>query len=241
MSKKSKSFKSTPIPHNSTSGAPMRYAVLGDDGIVRDVTRAECLDRNEAHCLNIDPESGLVLRMPPTSENEILCKENRQFVWREKKRIERKCACFAKGTAQCPKTCNGCQMASLCDLLHKADGGLKCAKKCEFCDISQSRVVELDKFSDEGDENDVGRFEPADDFDFTTVAEDNALLTTLYAALADLTQEDADLIRAIFWEGKTERQLAPELGLKEPKSVNKRKHRILELLRNNDTLRSFFE
>lgn len=94
------------------------------------------------------------------------------------------------------------------------------------------------------DEGDEVLFEPVDtseEADVVGIAEEKALLDTLHAALAALTQEDADLIRSIFWDGKTERQLAPELGLKEPKSVNKRKHRILKILRNNAYLRSFFE
>jgi hypothetical protein len=94
------------------------------------------------------------------------------------------------------------------------------------------------------DEGDEVLFEPVDtseEADVVGITEEKALLDTLYKALATLTQEDADLIRSIFWDGKTERQLAPELGLKEPKSVNKRKHRILEILRNNADLRSFFE
>jgi hypothetical protein len=94
------------------------------------------------------------------------------------------------------------------------------------------------------DEGDEVLFEPVDTSekaDVVGIAEEKALLDTLHAALAALTQEDADLIRAIFWDGKTERQLAPELGLKEPKSVNKRKHRVLEILRNNEALRAFFK
>jgi hypothetical protein len=77
--------------------------------------------------------------------------------------------------------------------------------------------------------------------DIATIMEDKALLDTLYTALAALAQEDHDLIKDIFWHKKTERELAPLLGLKEPKSVNKRKHRILEILRNNEALKSFFE
>ena len=67
------------------------------------------------------------------------------------------------------------------------------------------------------------------------------LVHTLYAALATLAQQDLDLMKDTFWEGKTERELAPLLGLKEPKSVNKRKHRILEILRQNEALKVFFE
>ena len=84
------------------------------------------------------------------------------------------------------------------------------------------------------------QFELADPNEFQSVLEEKALLDTLYAALATLAQEDLDLIKDIFWHGKTERELAPLLGLKEPKSVNKRKHKILEALRNNEVLKEFF-
>jgi DNA-directed RNA polymerase specialized sigma24 family protein len=95
--------------------------------------------------------------------------------------------------------------------------------------------------ADNDGEGTDAHFEPADDSDITTVAEDNALLETLRAALATLTQEERDLIRDVFWLSKTERELAPQLGLKEPKSVNKRKKRVLEILKRNEALRSFFE
>jgi hypothetical protein len=94
------------------------------------------------------------------------------------------------------------------------------------------------------DEGDEVVFEPADtskDADIIGVMEEKALLDTLYAALATLTAEDCDLIKEVFWDRKTERQLAPELGLKEPKSVNNRKHRILEILRQNEALQAFFK
>lgn len=92
----------------------------------------------------------------------------------------------------------------------------------------------------DGDGDEV-MLEPVDSFDMEDFMEEQAKFEILSAALADLTQEDSELIKAIFWGGKTERQLAPELGLKEPKSVNKRKHRILEILRGNEALHSFFE
>ena len=90
-------------------------------------------------------------------------------------------------------------------------------------------------------DNTETRYEPADPIDIQSVIEDQALLDTLHAALATLSQEDLDLIKDVFWKGKTERELAPLLGLKEPKSVNKRKHRVLEILRNNPDLKGFFE
>jgi len=75
--------------------------------------------------------------------------------------------------------------------------------------------------------------------DVTDIAEEAALLRTLIGAVAELTSDDQYLLKAIFVDGKTERELALELGLKERKSVNKRKNRILEILRNHPALKSF--
>jgi DNA-directed RNA polymerase specialized sigma24 family protein len=131
-----------------------------------------------------------------------------------------------------------------CKSQHKEDNGLKCFKKCEFCnEPNTSRTVDLDMFFGRDDDVDgaEAHYEPADPGDIEAIVEDTALLSTLNAALAALSQEDRDLIRDIFWHGKTERQLAPQLGLKEPKSVNKRKHRILEILRQNKALKEFLD
>ena len=118
--------------------------------------------------------------------------------------------------------------------------------KCDCCQRpNRSRTVELDRHfqrenGGDGDSPEAS-FEPADPNDFQSVLEEKALLDTLYAALVTLAQEDLDLIKDIFWHDKTERELAPQLGLKEPKSVNKRKHRVLEILRQNEALKGFFE
>jgi hypothetical protein len=174
MSKKSQSYKSTPIPHYSKSGAPMAYHVLFEDDSQKKVTRAECLapaeksDNPFPQRWFIDEESGLVIRLPRTAKGDELARENMRSVWREAKRQER-----WVGRTALPIT------------------------------------------NDEGDEV---VFEPADtskDANIVGVMEEKALLDTLYAAL---TAEDRDLIKEIFWNGKTERQLALELGLKEPKA-----------------------
>jgi len=82
---------------------------------------------------------------------------------------------------------------------------------------------------------------PNDPMVVDQVVEDNALLAVLRAAIADLTAEEQALVFEVFWNGKTERQLAPELGLKQAKSVNKRKHKVLETLRANVALAGFAE
>jgi len=81
----------------------------------------------------------------------------------------------------------------------------------------------------------------ADAMDVASIVEDLALYDVLHAAVAQLSQADQHLIHELIWNGKTERELAVELGLKERKSVNKRKNRILEILRNHPALKSFMQ
>lgn len=235
MSKQS--FKPTTIPYRTKSGEPMRYYILAEDGRQETkVTRAECLARTEVpdgelpQRWFIDAESGMVLRLPRNQEGEDLARENMRFIWREAKRIERSCSCVFKGTDKC----QGWKA--------DADGFVEC-DGCQH--INRSRTVELDMYfqRENGGDGDSpeARFEPADPNGIQSVLEEKALLDTLYAALTTLAQEDLDLIKEVFWHGKSERELAPLLGYKQSKSVNKRKHRILELLRKNEELKGFFE
>ncbi len=233
MSKKF--FKPTPIPYRAKNGEPMAYYILSEDGSHQSkVTRAECLARTDEAGIEfpqrwyVDEESGLVVRLPRNQMGEYLARENMRFIWREAKYQERRYACLLKGTEKC----DGWKTAE--------DGSMEC-DNCQR--RNKSRTVELDMFFGRDDDTDGAQahYEPADPNDIEAIAEDNALLSTLNAALATLSQEDRDLIMNIFWHGKTERQLAPQLGLKEPKSVNKRKHRILEILRKNEVLKDFFE
>ena len=234
MSKKT--FKPTPIPKRTKSGEPMAYYILSEDGTQQTkVTRAECLARTDEPGIElpqrwyVDEEAGLVVRLPRNRMGEDLARDNMRSIWREAKRAERNCSCVYKGTDKCQ------------GWKPDANGFVKC-DCCEHTNLS--RTVDLDmKFRRENDgdgEEPEARFELADPIDIQSVIEDQALLYTLYAALATLAQEDRDLIKDIFWHGKTEREIAPLLGLKEPKSVNKRKHRVLEILRNNPALKGFF-
>ena len=235
MSKKM--FKPTPIPHRAKSGEPMVYYILSKDGKQETkVTRAECFARPEIpdgefpQRWFVDEESGLVVRLPRNQMGEDLARDNMRSIWREAKFQERRVACLYKGTEQC----NGWKISE--------EG----SQKCDSCQRRfKSRTVEMDALFQREDsangDSPEARFEPADPIDIQSVLEEKALLDTLYAALATLAKEDLDLIKDIFWQGKTERELAPMLGLKESKSVNKRKHRILEILRKNEALKRFFE
>ncbi|GHV05315.1 hypothetical protein FACS1894217_01980 [Clostridia bacterium] len=197
-------FKQTPIPHRTKCGDPMQYFILSDDEQHTSVTRAECLSRTDEpdnpfpQRWFVDEESGLVVRLPRTAKGEKFARDNMRSVWREDKQQERKTQCIWKGTKNCDQ-------------------------QCDSCNCKSSRTVELDMHfgNDDSSEDSDHRYEPVADCDVAEIAEAKALLDTLHAALALLTEDERNLIDNIFTHGKTERELAPTLGLKEPKSVNK--------------------
>ena len=223
MSKKF--FKSTPIPHRAKNGEPMTYYILSEDGEQESkVTRAECLARTEEpenpypQRWFVDEESGLVVRLPRNQMGEDLARDNMRDIWREDKKQERKFQCVWKGTN-------------------------KCDQKCEDCRSRTSRTIELDKplRSDADGERSDTYFEPSDPTDIAEIIEQKALLDTLYAALATLTQKDRDLITDRIILEKTVRELAPKYDFKSSRSITVHVRRILDILRNDEALKQFFE
>jgi RNA polymerase sigma factor (sigma-70 family) len=63
------------------------------------------------------------------------------------------------------------------------------------------------------------------------IVADKLLLNELYAALAELTDNERSLIDALYYQEKSERDVAAEISLSQ-KAVNKRRHRILDKLRD---------
>ncbi len=200
----------------------MKYYAL-KNGEYTEVSKDECLAENETYGTISDfrqrwyIEAGICVRLPRSQEGENIFLTHMRDKQREEKYQQRKIQCVWKNTKNCDQNCVCCNRRNT------------------------SRTVELDMNFRQGNENNKALFEPVDDFDIASFLEDKALLDTLYSALAALTSEEQSLIKDIFWQGKSERQIAPELGLKEPKSVNKRKHRILEILRQNEDLKNFFK
>ena len=218
-----KSFKPTPIPHRTKSGEPMAYYILSEDGAQEfKVPRAECLARSEEpekpfpQRWYVDEESGLVVRLPRNQMGEDLARENMRSIWREQKYQERKFQCVWKGTS-------------------------KCNQKCETCKSRTSRTVELDKpLGNDSDGSDTF-YEPADPTDITEFLEQKAVLDTLYAALATLTQKDRELITDRIIHEKTVRELAPKYDFKSSRSITVHVRRILDIMRNDEALKKFFE
>lgn len=142
---------------------------------------------------------------------EDLARENMRSIWREQKYQERKFQCVWKGTSKCPQ-------------------------KCETCKSRTSRTVELDKpLGNDSDGSDTF-YEPADPTDITEFLEQKAVLDTLYAALATLTQKDRELITDRIIHEKTVRELAPKYDFKSSRSITVHVRRVLDILRNDEAL-----
>ncbi|MBT9173129.1 MAG: hypothetical protein DDT21_01519 [Syntrophomonadaceae bacterium] len=225
-SQSEKSFKPTPIPHHTKFGDPMAYYTLSDDGKIHtEVSRAVCLahtdetDNPFPQRWYVDEESGLVVRLPRNQMGEDLSRDNMRFIWREQKHQDRKFQCISKDTN-------------------------KCNQNCEDCDKKRvSRTVELDKplRNDADVEGTNTFFEPSDPTNITDILEQKAVLDTLHAALAALTQGDRDLIKDRVILKKTVRELAPKYNFKSSRSITVHERRTLDILRNNEALKKFFE
>gem|GEM_PF-4300829 len=69
-------------------------------------------------------------------------------------------------------------------------------------------------------------FEIADKSLVDEIVADKLLLDELYAALDELSDDERSLIDALYFDEKSERSFADEIGLSQ-KAVNKRRHRVL--------------
>jgi len=103
--------------------------------------------------------------------------------------------------------------------------GLRCTKDCKLCPkLRDGGDLSIDKFSDDG-------YEIADTVDLAEFVADKLLLEQLVAALDELEPDERSLIDAIFYNDRTERDYAAEIGISH-QAVGKRKHKIIEKLRS---------
>lgn len=101
--------------------------------------------------------------------------------------------------------------------------GNRCTKDCSKCPHQRTgSVLSLDRFTEEG-------FEVADTFDLAELAADKLLLEELYAVLEELDPDNRRIME-LFSIGKSEREIADEIGLSQ-KAINKRKTKLFAQLR----------
>jgi DNA-directed RNA polymerase specialized sigma24 family protein len=106
------------------------------------------------------------------------------------------------------------------------ENGNRCVEDCRHRgDERTGRFLSLDRFLAEG-------FEIADPVNLAEMVAEKMLLEELNKALKELEPEERSLIEAIFYDGRTERDYADEIGLLH-QSVNKRKQKIMVELRRH--------
>jgi DNA-directed RNA polymerase specialized sigma24 family protein len=132
-------------------------------------------------------------------------------------------------------------MCGYCDWT-SPDDCLVCEQKCIECNLpNKSQTVELDRYWNSDDEEyDGPQFEFEADIDIEREYEEKEMHETLKNALDELTDDERQLWDYLV-DDMSEREIAPLLGLKEPKSVNYRKHQLFEKLAANDALRAYYE
>lgn len=129
-------------------------------------------------------------------------------LWAEHKRKERAKRCCNENGNRCTKSCRKCDS-------ERADNELPPIERT-------FDVLSLDRFSEDG-------FEAPDTYDLAELVADQLLLEELYTALDELDPENRRIMK-LFSFGKSEREIAADIGLSQ-KGVNKRKARLLALLR----------
>lgn len=91
--------------------------------------------------------------------------------------------------------------------------------------IIPSREDSLDRLMDDNAEQFTDHHESVEDMVLRKISAEK-----LYQALAELSETERELIVALFFEEKTERELAAVLGISQP-AVHKQKNKILKKLK----------
>lgn len=91
--------------------------------------------------------------------------------------------------------------------------------------IIPSREDSLDRLMDDNAEQFTDHHESVEDMVLRKISEEK-----LYQALAELSEKERELIVALFFEEKTERELAAVFGISQP-AVHKQKNKILKKLK----------
>jgi len=102
--------------------------------------------------------------------------------------------------------------------------GVRCTKDCKLCPkLRDGGDLSIDKFSDDG-------YEITDPVDLAEFVADKLLLEQLAVALDDLESDERSLINALFYNDRTEREYAAEIGISH-QAIGKRKQKVIEKLR----------
>ncbi len=102
--------------------------------------------------------------------------------------------------------------------------GSRCTNDCRTCEKRrEGSNLSLEKFADDG-------YEVADTADLAELVADKLLLDELADAFDDLEPDERSLIDALFYNDRTERDYAAEIGISH-QAVGKRKQKVIKKLR----------
>ena len=220
------------------------YFILDQYGEYRSVTREECFapsyDKRQRWYWD-DEQRTVAVRLPLTEHGLKLANAHLTPLKKEARDQIAKLQCVAFGTTQCRTSCGNCDNHFECRSKQKQSNGRKCRRKCRDCSCYTSQTVELDRTIESTNGDFYAPYEPGYEDDTQRRLEVQAVSEVLAVALEVLTETQQELVRDIFKNKLTERQIADKLGLKSSKTVNYRKHIILEILRGNDSLKEIIQ
>jgi len=181
-----------------------------------------------------------IIRLPITQKGIKIGNAHLAALKKDERDHVAKLQCVFFGTPRCGVTCDDCDSQNTCNSKQRERNGLKCRRKCYECPSYLCKTVDLENQFVSNDSQDYNPQELLSDCNIEQDAEDRAEIEALLTALRSLSEKQQKLIRDIFWEEMTEREIAPLLGVKSSMTVNNRKHAILEILRSDKLLKSFF-
>jgi len=104
------------------------------------------------------------------------------------------------------------------------ENGFRCTKDCRTCKKARKgSFLSIDRFMEEG-------YDIPDMVDIAELVADKLLLEQLFAALCELEPAEKELISALFYQNRTERDYAAEVGVSH-QAVGKRKKKVFNKLR----------
>jgi len=216
-----------------------KYYVQLPNGETVESTRSECFapSCNKDQRWYWDNEQHTIaVRLAPTPEGKAIGNFHASNLRAEERYWKKEHGCVWKGEPQCDRDCSYCDTC----VWMNTDACMDCDKKCEECTLDNvSRTVSLDLLLDSDYGDDTPAWEPASDDDPYLACEMAAKMEALKSALDELTDDERELWGYLV-EGMSEREIAPLFGLKERKSVNKRKAKLFAKLAANEKLRAFY-
>jgi hypothetical protein len=216
------------------------YAVMDGDGNCYEASRAECFaptyDKRQRWYWD-DDERTIAIRLPLTELGMKIGNAHLASLKKDERYHISRLQCVGFKTSGCRVTCSDCAYALGCESKQRDNNGFKCRRKCVDCPYYLSQTVGADNpaCTLEIPLHSYSGHNPSDEL------ERRLEIETLMHALETITDTQRELVRDIYWRKLTERQIAGRLKLKSSKTVNFRKKKVLDALRENELLRNIFE